>query len=218
MSTTDFINKASFKIGFKVSRYKHKDDLDVYRLLYGDEPIKNRLFLNIGAGVFKHPEWINLDHRFKRYKWNDIDVDVDLSKCKRFPFSDNTFHAIYCSHTIEHLYDDAVKNIFRESYRTLRNGGIARFTTPDAAFLKTNNYYLEQGPYEEYFFSGLNNNIPHLHRNAWDEKRLEQYLISSGFTDVYRSEMGKSRCPVMQNHNYFDTTAPYLSIFMEAKK
>lgn len=48
------------------------------------------------------------------------------------PISDNFAEAVYSSHTIEHVSDEAVLNMLRESYRILKPGGVIRLTTPDA--------------------------------------------------------------------------------------
>jgi hypothetical protein len=44
--------------------------------------------------------------------------------------------------------------------------------------------------------------------------RLEQ----AGFTDIIRSGYGQSRCPVLRNTRFFDSTHPKHSIYVEARK
>lgn len=49
----------------------------------------------------------------------------------KLPFKNNSIKAIYCSHVIEHLFDDTIKNLLKECYRVLKNGGAFRIVTID---------------------------------------------------------------------------------------
>jgi len=49
------------------------------------------------------------------------------------PIKDGSAEAIYTSHTVEHVSEEAVLNLFKEAYRSLKKGGVFRVTTgPDA--------------------------------------------------------------------------------------
>jgi ubiquinone/menaquinone biosynthesis C-methylase UbiE len=52
---------------------------------------------------------------------------------KPLPWPDNTFRAVYASHTLEHMYRDDVDRLLRECLRVLKPGGVARFVVPDLA-------------------------------------------------------------------------------------
>ncbi|KAF5083753.1 hypothetical protein DSECCO2_85550 [anaerobic digester metagenome] len=115
----------------------------LYHSLYSENDLKNKSFLNVGAGLFKHKYWTNVDHVSEWYVNNTIDINVDLLKCDPIPVPSNSQNIIYSSHTIEHLTNDAVQNVFNEAYRILKPGGFLRITTPNIFFdwlaLKNNN-------------------------------------------------------------------------------
>jgi predicted SAM-dependent methyltransferase len=101
--------------------------------LYG---VKTKL-INIGAGNFYHPLWINMDYQNDFY--GDVQhknfVPHDLSLESDFPFGNNDIDAFYCSHVIEHLSDAAVNKLLSEVYRCLKPGGCFRLVVPDMGYL-----------------------------------------------------------------------------------
>ncbi len=50
---------------------------------------------------------------------------------KPLPFQDNSIHAIYASHLLEHLYLEEAKRLLKECFRILQPGGILRMVVPD---------------------------------------------------------------------------------------
>ncbi len=83
--------------------------------------------LNIGpGGRFQKPGWQTLDYYLDR-----ADINCDLRTSPRLPLDSETVEKVFCSHVIEHLSDEAVDSLFRECFRVLREGGIARFSCPD---------------------------------------------------------------------------------------
>lgn len=88
--------------------------------------------INIGAGRFRLDGWANIDHQSDHYKKNNIDHDIDLLGYYALPFSSDTVKAVYSSHVIEHLDDNSVIRMIKESYRVLSRGGFLRITCPDA--------------------------------------------------------------------------------------
>ena len=60
---------------------------------------KSNLFLNLACGeiYIKNSNWINFDYSSK----NKCVKTVDL--LSRFPLTDNSISAIYCSHFLEHI-------------------------------------------------------------------------------------------------------------------
>lgn len=106
-----------------------RDDTALYDRLY-----PHGRFYNIGSGSFFHPRWINLDYVSEWYRNEQKNViHCDLMSDDPLPIPDASADVIYTSHTIEHVKDDAVDRLFRESYRALKPGGFLRVTTgPDA--------------------------------------------------------------------------------------
>jgi len=220
MTLSAFQEKMLNRVGFKITRLKMRDDLDIYSEVYGKDILNKKCFLNIGSGIFRHKLWVNLDHYSKRYRQNIVDVDIDLSISPKLPFQNNSFLGAYTSHTIEHLDIEAVENIFTEVWRVLSPNGIFRVTTPDADFVFENKYFSKyiDANYNNYFYGGKTNNRPESHRSSWNENKLKKLFDDNNFSTSYRSEYGKSKCPVMCNVDYFDNTHPWLSIYFEGKK
>lgn len=129
---TDVIDKFFHKRGLLVKRLKNLNDIGWYQRLYGPEPVAKRLFYNVGAGIFNHPAWTNIDHYSERYKENYVHLDIDLFTCASWPIDDRSALVVYSSHTVEHISMKAAEKMFEESYRILRPGGFFRVTTPNA--------------------------------------------------------------------------------------
>lgn len=101
---------------------------------FSKESLSARRFYNVGAGLFGHPFWTNIDYATEHYRGiqkNDF-IHYDLMELKPFPVESNKAELVYSSHTIEHVSDEAVRNMLKESYRILKPGGGIRLTTPDA--------------------------------------------------------------------------------------
>jgi len=132
-----FVLNALEKAGWSLTRTKSwKANLDRYSKIYSNEAISGKRFYNVGAGDFYHPYWTNLDFLSDWYadarKKKDI-IGYDLMTCGPLPIDTGTAEVIYTSHTIEHVTEEAVQNLFNEVYRVLRKGGVFRITTgPDA--------------------------------------------------------------------------------------
>ena len=119
------------RFGFDIIR-KPKTDFSVYDNFVEESLLKRRCY-NIGAGSFGHPYWTNIDYATKHYKevQKNPFLHYDLMELKPLPIEDNVGELIYSSHTIEHVSDEAVRNMLSESYRILKPGGDIRLTTLD---------------------------------------------------------------------------------------
>jgi predicted SAM-dependent methyltransferase len=99
--------------------------------------VKKELFVNIGAGSFRHPDWRNVDKisdYYENVQDNNI-INYDLLSGKPLPFKDASIDIIYSSHTIEHIDDAAVLHLLQQSYKKLKKGSIIRITCPDMDYL-----------------------------------------------------------------------------------
>ena len=141
--------------------------------LYGNYPVESlqkRRFYNIGAGLFHHPYWTNVDYATDHYKGvQKYDfIHYNLMELKPLPIESNVAEIVYSSHTIEHVSDDAVLNMLKESYRILKPGGCIRLTTPNMAleykayqrndlkFWSWVGSYIQTGTYEHLYKIPLN--------------------------------------------------------------
>jgi len=71
--------------------------------------------LNLGCGKDIKQGYVNLDN----VKLGGVDVVHNLNKVP-YPFKDNTFEEIYCSHILEHLND--IPAVLRELWRISKPG------------------------------------------------------------------------------------------------
>ncbi|MEK6948001.1 MAG: methyltransferase domain-containing protein [Nanoarchaeota archaeon] len=82
--------------------------------------------LNIGCGPDIKPKsegWVNLDD----LKLKGVDVVHSLNKFP-YPFKNNEFDEVFCSHILEHV-DDLIK-VMRELHRITKPNGIIRIHVP----------------------------------------------------------------------------------------
>ena len=121
-------------IGYDIKVWRARNDIDLYHRIYRKKAVENRRFYNIGAGSFSHPAWTNVDHASEWYRVvqeKGIDIDWDLLSLTPLPVQDDSAEIVYSSHTIEHIINEAAQNMFNESHRILRKGGVFRVNTPN---------------------------------------------------------------------------------------
>lgn len=86
--------------------------------------------LHIGCGDNELPGWLNTELCPRG-------AQIFLDATRRFPFSDGTFHFIYCEHMIEHIGLRDAEAMLVECARVMAPGGVIRLVTPDVEFLTT---------------------------------------------------------------------------------
>ena len=126
----DDVIKLLARLGYSFSRVNTKD-IRLYFELYDKKDIENKKFYNIGAGSFRHPSWTNIDYYSEHYKKNPIDINYNLLEKEPLPVPTESANVVYSSHTIEHINNDAAQNMFKETFRILKNNGFLRITAPD---------------------------------------------------------------------------------------
>ena len=72
----------------------------------------------------------------------------------------------------------------------------------------------------DYFTDKLefDSDTPGDHINWWDETKIMSFLRSAGFKKVYSSRANQSLFAPLRNVNKFDTTAPQMSLYVDARK
>lgn len=109
-----------------------------------------------------------------------------------FAFSASTLHADGAPTRID---DAEVDRVFRE------------MTVPEALDHCVSRCSLE-----------VQRKYPGSHMNWWNGEKALRMLREAGFEEVYRSGYGQSRAAVLRNTDYFDSTHPKLSLYVEARK
>jgi len=127
------VNRVAGIFGFRITRISRlTPSLTSYDNFPADSLRRNRFF-NIGSGAFYHPYWTNIDYESEHYSIAQKHpfINHDLMKLEPLPIESNTAEIVYSSHTIEHVSDEAVRNLLVESHRVLKPGGCIRLTAPD---------------------------------------------------------------------------------------
>lgn len=172
--------------------------------------------VKINWGSFKDTfgGWLNVDilnvrpyippeHKFKQW-----DVRQGLPW-----LADNSVDLHRISHLVEHLTLDEAKSFLKQIYRTLKPGGLARISTPDARiilkhfFANDMSYFNIEQPSEFAMaktqgekLSMLLYSLDYSHRVLFDYDMLKDYLEQAGFRPdrIFRSVAGFSHSEEMQ--------------------
>lgn len=168
--------------------------------------------INIGGekGKSNGPKgWTIVDER------GAADIVVNIMESP-LPLENRTVDAIYCSHTLEHIFPDKLPFVLSEWNRVLKKGAIARIVVPDIdkaihAYVKGNVRYLtdSRNPSKlpclpklpiyylsSWFFTykmdkNLNTRMDGGHVNVFNEESLKHYLKEAGFKDIRASKYRK---------------------------
>lgn len=96
---------------------------DVIPEEYNGGPLK----LNIGPGKWFEKGWKRLD-----CYTNLTNFNVDLREMTHLPLENNVLEKVFSSHCIEHIEDKHLDILIKELYRSMKPGGLLRFSCPDA--------------------------------------------------------------------------------------
>ncbi len=95
-------------------------------------------YLNIGSGFFSHPHWQCLDLVANSTIYKAIQgrpfidfIPVNLNTDSLDFLPNNTFKAIYSSHTLEHINRDRISFLFHQVLSLLSPNGVFRICVPD---------------------------------------------------------------------------------------
>ncbi|HCI59121.1 MAG TPA: hypothetical protein DFH96_10075, partial [Bacteroidetes bacterium] len=132
----NIVKSVASVVGLMVTRMPKTDYKDyLYKSLYSNDSLANRRFYNVGAGPFKHKFWTNIDYINDWYADNTNNtlegINYDLFSLEPIPIETDSAELVYTSHTIEHVNNAAVQNLFNESFRILKPGGRLRVVTQD---------------------------------------------------------------------------------------
>lgn len=182
------------------------------------------LYIQYGCGFCAPDGWLNFDAsptlRIQKIplvgkslapvKFPDAARYGDIRK--GLPVADGSVDAVYCSHVLEHLALEDLRQALKNTFRILRPGGVFRLVLPDLKIL-AREYVESSGPnasmdFLEHTFLGRKSrpkgvsgllrawigNSEHLW--MWDYDSLAMELGKVGFTSIRRAEFGDSGDPV----------------------
>jgi len=184
--------------------------------------------VHLGPGQTKYiAGWINLDANLITAR---LDVWADIRN--GLPFRNNSVHAFYSYHVIEHLPDSFLFPHFREMFRCLKPGGLIRIGCPsgDAAirkFIEGDAAWFGDWPDKRKSMGGRLANFLLCrgeHQSILTYSYLEEIAAAAGFTDLTRcsprfetSQAGLIDERVLQTEED-DARDPPMSLVIEAVK
>lgn len=149
--------------------------------------------LHLGCGNKKLDGFINIDIQ----KTPAVDVLLDISQ----PLPYREVDLIYCCHTFEHFGRKQWKEITKDWFSCLKNGGILRIAVPDfeqvcEEYLRTRNINLYLG-----LVIGGQRDVFDYHKCIFDFYSLKQGLLEIGFKEVYRYDWRKTEHSTVDDYS-----------------
>lgn len=183
------------------------------------------LSINLGSGGRGLPGWVNVELLPMR------DTVLCLDIRRPLPFADCSASRIFAEHVVEHIdFREDVPRIFRDWWRVLEVGGVARIIVPNAAGFLEAYVSADRGLWQKLGWDPLNlpsdistpmhmiNHIFHQggeHLFAYDFETLAWALKRAGFADVEKKSYRQSSDPQLAIDQA--SHAPY-SLYVEARK
>jgi predicted SAM-dependent methyltransferase len=155
--------------------------------------------LNVGCGHNVLDGWLNADLQGGR------GGTVFMDASRRWPIHENSFDAILCEHTIEHVPKEAAVHLLAEAFRVLRPGGQIRVVTPDLGAMAKLILDPSQSEHRQYlrFVARFHQKseisscdaLNYLfycygHKYIYTVEELAQHLRSAGFDNVVETRAG----------------------------
>ena len=111
------------RLGYKLSKERDPNSLELYDEVYGASVVSQKPFYNIGAGLFYHPYWCNVDFESDWYKGIQTEMrHYNAMALEPLPIETATAELIYTSHMIEHISYEAV--LFNQLVHTSLPSGV----------------------------------------------------------------------------------------------
>lgn len=136
--------------------------------------------LHLGCGNKFIEDFIHVDLQELKH------IDYKTSLDNLFFAQDNSVRLIYSAHVLEHFGRNEYKNVLKEWYRVLDDGGILRISVP--SFESAIKYYLEKEDNLEKILGllvgGQKVGQYDYHKMIFDKKLLTQSLMDVGFREV----------------------------------
>ena len=141
----------------------------------------SRLMLNVGCGLTKLKDFINIDADPK------VEPDLVLDVLKGLPYTDNSVDKIYFSHTIEHIAEIYHEAILEDFWRVLIPGGLLFISYPEFTVCATNyiNNHKGHRDYWKATIYGRQLTKEDFHVALMDTNYFKILLEQVGFNPIY---------------------------------
>ena len=135
------------------------------------------------------------DERYAEHRRGAFKNIRYLNVTKDWPFTNETFEAIYSSHVLEHLPLHGAKLCLAESFRCLKKGGVLRILVPDLdAHI---NDYDPKGALDWAInlFEANERSEKNMHHFMYNFESIQTLMKAAGFTQVIRQDFQRGACP-----------------------
>lgn len=153
--------------------------------------------INAGCGTSLYRDCANVD------KSSDVGADFVFDLNGKFPFDDDTFDSVFCSHTLEHLHNPLA--FMQELHRVCVHGAVAIFKTPygssDNAWedpTHTRPYFLDSFGY---FSQAAYGGTDYGYRGDWTPIERELRIVPGHGLESYRDKLEDLLAIVMTQRN-----------------
>jgi protein O-GlcNAc transferase len=166
--------------------------------------LQQKLVLHVGCGAYNPKK---LHSIFQSEEWKEVRFDIDPnvqpdilgSMTDMHMVEDESVHAIWSSHNIEHLYPHEVEVAFKEFLRILKPDGFLYVTLPDIQEVAK---HVAEGNLEDPLYDSpagpisaidimyghraslARGNLFMAHRTGFTANTLGEHLTTTGFRDV----------------------------------
>lgn len=145
-----------------------------------------RTVLSVGSGPDQLSQWIDQGYEVTRL---DIDprTEPDIVGSMTELGEIGPFDAVYCSHSLEHLYPHEVGVALQEFHRVLKPGGVALVLVPDLEGVPATDEVLDEscgltGLHLYYGDARLIKDQPYMaHHSGFVQKTLSDAMEAAGF-------------------------------------
>jgi SAM-dependent methyltransferase len=167
-----------------------------------------------GAASLLHAVGKLSDERLREHRSGVFSRLHYLNVLKPFPYPDNSFTGVFCSHVLEHIDFPAVPQLFREVLRVLRPAGIFRVAVPSLELAIAQ--YRAGSPDEclDTIFENRHHGVKNIHKWMYTRESLAKVFMQAGFVAVTQERYRKGRLPDVEKVD----NRPENSIYVEGQK
>ncbi len=167
-----------------------------------------------GAAALLHAAGKLSDERYQEHREGIFRRVHYLNVGKPFPYPDNSFTGVFCSHVMEHIDFSAVPFVFREVLRILKPAGIFRVVVPSLELAIAQ--YRAASPDEclDAIFENRHEGFKNIHKWMYTGESLAKVFRETGFASVTQETYRKGRLPDLVTVD----NRPENSIYVEGQK
>jgi len=167
-----------------------------------------------GAALLCRYAGLMSTERYKQHRDGVFKKVHYLNATRRFPYANDSFEAVFCSHILEHVHIRFVSPLFREVLRVLEPGGIFRVVVPSLELAISS--YRPDAPETclELIFENTHKAAKNTHKWMYTEQSLSRVFREAGFINVSPRGYRCGRLPDVQKID----NRPENSIYVEGEK